>query len=118
MFRAPSQAGLPTFAIMLADIPSNTAQVAKHLGLTKSTIERYKAAEQAPRSVMLALFWETRWGRSVADCEAANYGAVHARYAQSLERENAMLRRRISHLEELMRQRQPVAANSPFYLVG
>ena len=87
MFRAPSHAKLPNVATLLADIPYTSRQVARHLGLSEATIRRYQRLGQAPRPVMLALFWETRWGRSAADCEAANWGAVHYRRAMPGTRE-------------------------------
>lgn len=84
MFRAPSHAGLPHFSLMLSDLPATVAQVAKHLDLAPSTLARYRATGQAPRAVMLAMFWETRWGRSAADCEAANWGAIYYQKAAGL----------------------------------
>lgn len=115
MFRAPSQAGLPSLATMLADLPATRAQAAKHLGITTRTLQRYIESDCAPRAVMLALFWETRWGRSAADCEAANWAAQHYRRAMGLERENAALRRQVEQLE---RGRNDGAANAPIWRVG
>lgn len=118
MFRAPSHAGLPAFSTIVADLPASPAQVARHLDLTKATIARYTATDQAPRAVMLALFWESRWGRSAADCEAANWGAVYYRKAMGLERENAALRRQIAQLEGLLAEQASGAANTPFFRLG
>ena len=56
-------AGLPGLNFMLADIPANHNQVARHLGVTEQTLKKYIKSEGAPRAIMLALFWETRWGR-------------------------------------------------------
>lgn len=78
----------------------------------------YHAKEEAPRAVMLALFWESRWGRSAADCEAVNWAAHAHREAQTLKRENAALRRQIEALEELLAQGAAQAANTPFYAIG
>lgn len=103
---------------MLEDLPANVPQIARHLGLATSTIERYRAAGQAPRPVMLAMFWETRWGRSAADCEAANWGAVYYRKALGLERENKVLKRQIAQLESMLHPRFGHAANVPFFRVG
>lgn len=118
MFRAPSHAGLPQFSTMLADLPATVPQLARHLNLAPSTIERYRLAGQAPRPVMLAMFWETRWGRSAADCEAANWGAVYYQKAASLERENAALKRQIAKLEAMLHPAWGHAANVPFFRVG
>ena len=115
MFRAPSASGLPPFGWMLHDMQANRPQVARHLGLSTRTPARYEAADSAPRAVALAMFWETRWGRSAADCEAAHAADVHRGHAQALANENAALRRRIEQLEYELVQAQPLAANLPFY---
>lgn len=91
MFRAPSRAGLPGFEVMLADLPASHSMVARHLGLQESTVATYRRMGTAPRAVMLATFWETRWGRSAADTEAANYGAMYYREAQMHKRELARI---------------------------
>lgn len=103
--------------LMTADIPASLDQIAQHLDIAPRTLARYVAADQAPRPVLLALFWETRWGRSAADCEAANYGAAQAGYAHALARENAALRRQINQLESLLTNGDS-AANRPFFGVG
>ena len=118
MFRAPSRAGLPPFQFLLSDLPATPAQVARHLDLNPATLARYRAAEQAPRSVMLALFWESRWGRSFSDVDASNAAAAQFQRAASLERENAALRRQIEALEALIAQGTGHAANAPFYVIG
>ena len=47
---------------MLADLPATRHQVAQLLGISTVTLNKYIKADQAPRPIMLALFWETRWG--------------------------------------------------------
>lgn len=103
MFRSPSQAGLPGINVMLADLPANYKQVARHLGITLQTLKKYVKADGAPRAVMLAIFWETRWGRSAADTEAANWGAMYYRQAKGLEREAETLKKRLASLEQELR---------------
>jgi hypothetical protein len=117
MFRAPPPSGLPPLTWLLHDQQANRPQVARHLGLSTRTLERYEAAQGAPRAVMLALFWESRWGRSAADAEAATAADVHRGHAAALGRENAALRRRIARLEAELQQAQPEAANLPFFAV-
>ena len=118
MFRSPSLAGLPSFSVMLSDLSANHDQIARHLGLSLKTLNRYIKAEQAPRAVMLAVFWETRWGRSVADTEAANYGAIYFRQAKGLERLNAKLLKQIEVLEQELTNGSYGAANTPFFRAG
>lgn len=115
MFRAPSQAGLPPLTFLLEDLPARRPAVARHLGIAERTLERYAAAQQAPRPIMLALFWETRWGRSAADAEAHNRATVHRQHANGLAKENAALRRRIELLEQELARADTGAANLPFF---
>lgn len=116
MFRSPN--GLPPLSFMLADLPATPAQVARHLAITPRTMQRYMATDQAPRAVMLALFWETRWGRSVADTEAANWAALHYRRATALERVNVKLKRQVLLLEKELAEAAHGAANGPVWRVG
>lgn len=115
MFRAPTPAGLPPFSFMVDDIPATPAQIARHLGITTKTLQRYRATDTAPHAVRLALFFETRWGRSAADTEAHNFGQVHYRHAKALQRENAVLQSRIVQLERERATGPGQAANTPFY---
>lgn len=117
MFRAPSMAGLPSLDQLLADLPATPEKVARHLGISPRTMRSYMQAGAAPRPVMLALFWETRWGRSAADCEAANFAAIHYRRAQSAERQNVALVRQIAVLECELAKSDSGAANSPIWRV-
>lgn len=103
---------------MLADIPANHKQVARHLGVTEQTLKKYIKAEGAPRAIMLALFWETRWGRSAADTEAANYGAIYYRKAIGLERENLAMRKKMQAIQLEFDRQVHESANSPFFNVG
>lgn len=115
MFRGPSKAGLPPFSLMLKDLPATQQEIARHLDLTERTVSTYLKHESAPRAVQLAVFWETRWGRSAADCEAANWGAVYYRKAMALERENERLRAQLATMEDL---RNDGAANTPYFQLG
>jgi hypothetical protein len=117
MFRAPTQAGLPPFSLMLRDVPFGVPHVARHLGITVPTVEKYARTDNAPRAAMLALFWETRWGRSAADVEASNWGTMCYRLAMSLERENKVLKEQMAQLETAAAAGN-LAANSAFMHPG
>lgn len=101
MFIAPTAAHVPPFSFLLDDLPATPAQVARHLGVSARTLGRWMAADQAPRAVMLALFFESRWGRSALDAKAVNDARLYAGLAGALELENATLRARIARLERL-----------------
>lgn len=99
MFRAPSQT--PPIGILLDDLPTTDARaIARHLGVTARTLALWRRSGNAPRLAHLALFWETRFGLSVAHCDAVNGEAVALGLARALERECATLRTRIARLEE------------------
>lgn len=115
MFRAPRPAGLPSFSTMLQDLQATPEQLARHLDLSRRQLQRYQAADAAPRVVMLAMFWETRWGRSAADCEAANWAALHFRRAEIAERQIVALRRQLDQLEAALATGDR-AANSPIWM--
>lgn len=113
MFRAPTQT--PPIGMLLDDLPTHDARrIARHLGVTARTLARWSASGNAPRLAHLALFWETRWGLSLAHCTAANGEQVALGLAHALQRENATLRARIMRLEETG---DFGAANAPMWSV-
>lgn len=117
MFRAPRPASLPGFGQIVADLPATQRQIARHLDITERTLQRYAATDSAPRAVVLALFWETQWGRMAADGEAAEFGRVHYARARGLEQQVDLLRHQVERLEvELARPAPQRAANSPLWL--
>jgi hypothetical protein len=111
MFRAPTQT--PPIGLLLEDLPTRDARaIARHLGISARTLARWQRSNDAPRLAHLALFWETRWGLSVAHCDAVNGEAVALGLSRALQRECDMLRARIARLEETG---DFGAANAPIY---
>ncbi|WP_374675568.1 hypothetical protein [Ideonella sp.] len=87
---------------MLEDLGNPTAQqLARALGVTTRTVQRWHALGEAPRPAMLALFWLTRWGRSQVHCDAVNDAAVQAGLAKALQRQVDELRRQVEHLRRI-----------------
>lgn len=117
LFRAPRPASLPHVETMLNSL-GNDRTVAKFLGVTEATVRKYRRQGQAPRAVMLALFWETPWGASAADCVAINDARQAYAKARILERENKVLKDQIQALEALLSNAGSLAANEHFYAVG
>eukprot|EP01136_Pigoraptor_vietnamica_P019897 Opistho-1_new@68054 len=114
MFKAPGQ--LPPLSLLLDDLPTRCARsIARHLGITSQTLKRYQVEDQAPRLVQLALFWETRWGQSVLDCEIFNRDQVQRSHIGALQREGDQLKAQISRLVELVDRGDHGAANSPLW---
>lgn len=93
---------LPPFSCLLDDQPTNNkAAIAKHPGVTTTTLKRWSAQESAPKVAMLALYYESRWGQSQLFTELFNGEQFARREVDGLKRENAMLRTRIARLEAL-----------------
>lgn len=122
MFRAPSFSGLPPVSYMLDDIPAPLHVIARHLGVSLRTLQRYRTTGNAPRAVMLALFWETRWGRSAADTEAANAASTFAAHAKRQQEHASRMAGIVWRLETELQQAQQKsghgAANLPVWRVG
>jgi hypothetical protein len=92
----------PPLSWMLDDLTTrDPAKIAKHLDISTKTLARWKMTDTAPRTAMLAIFYETQWGKNLVHTTAHN-GEMYARaQVQGLERENAMLRARIARLESI-----------------
>ena len=112
-FLAPSFARLPPLEFLLADQVEPPQRIARHLGVSLRTLQRYAASGNAPRAVYLALWFESSWGLGTLHAQAVNE-AQHARcWVASLERECERLRSVIRAYEQA--QAQPAAANAPAY---
>lgn len=97
MFRALHT---PALGILIDDLFTRDPQkISAHLGVSLKTLARWRAADEAPRAVLLALFYETRWGYSLLYSEAFNRETLSRQLADSLRRENAALLVRIARLE-------------------
>lgn len=94
---------VPPLALILEDIGNPTARdLARSLGVTERTAYRWKAdPDRAPRLVLLALFWLTRWGRSAVDCQAQNTATMYADQARALQVELELTRANLATLMAL-----------------
>ncbi|RYG57390.1 MAG: hypothetical protein EON56_02580 [Alphaproteobacteria bacterium] len=111
-FLAPSAARLPPLSFLLNDQTEPQKKVARHLGVSLRTLQRYKARGNAPRAVYLAL-----WSRVGGGCrrfiKKAFNEAVQARsWVASLERECERLKDVIRLLVE---DKERPAANRGVY---
>lgn len=112
--RLPQQ--LPPFAMMLDDIGNPSAgHLAKAMGVSEATARRWIAEDAAPRSVLLALFWVTRWGASAADTNAYNDALHHAQEARILRRQLEDLQ---GHLAQVGQIADFGSANDPLPTVA
>jgi predicted DNA-binding transcriptional regulator AlpA len=90
---------LPPLSLMLGDLGDPAPRVlARGLGVSVRTVQRWIAADQAPRAVMLAVFWSTRWGRSTIEAHAYNEAAQAFGLAECYRRERDALRRELARV--------------------
>ena len=115
-FRAPRYAHLPHLHTILDSIGNDRA-VARKLGLSESTIRKYRKAGQAPKPVMYALFWETPWGRETADINVINEARQFYARAMVLESQLKRMKKQVEVLEAELQGYQ-AAANTSFYEIG
>ncbi len=99
----------PPLSMMLDDIGRpKTQAVARALGVSPSTARRWIAADHAPRTVLISLFWLTSWGRSAVDSEAHNAAVLHATHS-------AVLRHELRRLSAPLVTRDDGPANAALY---
>ena len=105
---------VPHLLTLLDNIGRSDADLAKLLDISPSTIQKYRRKGQAPRVVMLALFRESTWGQSAANCDAVNWGRLQFQENAMLKRQIAKLQRQILELEKALAEMDK-AANSPIF---
>ena len=87
---------VPPLETLLDNIGRPRARkVAKALGVSERTVQRWQETGHAPRPVLLALFWITRWGFSIIDCKAHNDAVMYAGMVNGLKRQIADLEERL-----------------------
>lgn len=100
MFTAPKQT--PSLSVLLDDLgrPAPRA-VARLLDVHERTVYGWQAKDEAPRAALLALFWESSWGRQWVHAMAVNDARMAAVSVSVLEAENLRLKGRIAYLERV-----------------
>lgn len=95
-------AKLPIWELILEDLGHPSPhRIAKVLGVGVSTVYRWNSTGRAPRSAQLALFWLTRWGRSMVHQQAEADAIAACGYVASLRREIDRLEGNVRHLAKL-----------------
>ena len=74
--RAPSAARMPPLDFLLADQMAPPQRIARHLGVSLRSLQRWRASGNAPRAVYLALWFESRWGMCASTGCARTDGAL------------------------------------------
>ena len=86
-FLAPPPAWLLPLSFLLNDQTEPQKKVARHLGVSLRTLQRYKARDNAPRAVYLANWFESRWEKSALHGKTLNEAVQSRSCVTSLERE-------------------------------
>lgn len=118
MYLSPTHGRLPHVVTLLDSIPGTDSQKARMLGLSLSTIRKYRRSGTAPRAVLLALFWESPYGSSVISCDLMNEAAIYRRLSRSLDDRCKVLARQVEALQLELAAADGGSANSPFFRVG
>jgi len=104
---------LPLLSTMLDQLGRPSVdELAAHLGYSPRTVQRWIAADHAPRSVALALYWSTNHGLHTAQVHAENEAALYHGLAESYKSECLRLRR---ELARVLAVADFGAANSPSF---
>lgn len=83
------------------------------LGVHRTTISRWvDGTVQVPRHVVLALYWESPWGRSLVDSDHMRALNLLYNHISSLKDENTALKAAIAEMEKYI---DNSAANSPVF---
>jgi hypothetical protein len=95
----PKPGQLPSFMLMVEDVGNPTPlQLSIRLGMSERQVRRWYRAESAPLAVLMALFWVSRWGKSLLDAELFNSATINRELVGALRYENEKLRRLASKL--------------------
>lgn len=103
---------IPTFCQLLDLQPlHDRAEIARNLGISYRTMQRYEADNNAPRAVMLALYHESSYGIEQRHLQLFNAARMQAQLAASLD----AAFRRSQAVFDLLFSRNACAANSPIF---
>ncbi|MBB1602551.1 antitoxin Xre-like helix-turn-helix domain-containing protein [Variovorax sp. UMC13] len=118
MFFAPTGASLPTFHNLLDELGIPDHRLARHLGVSLRTFQRYKATNNPPKVVCLALWVETATCYRTFDVTLQNEIAHHSSTVRTRDRQIAALLGHIHALEAERAVGEGYSANSPFFRLG
>lgn len=113
LFRAPRS--LPALEALIEANPHGPDKLARYLGITPRTLARWRARGAAPRTVELALYWESFYGMQHIETDAFNAAQQSAAEAAAWKRECERLAGVVARLE---REYDWGSANSPVFKVG
>lgn len=102
---------VPAFSVIVADLGQpSAAEIARALGVTPRTVQRWIEIDLAPTAATLALFWLTRCGMSQIECRAVNDARLQAALARAHQRDAET---RLAQVQHLLQVGDFAAANAP-----
>lgn len=85
MISAPKNVRGPNLFRMFVHELGGPRKVAKFLDVTERTVWRWLAEESAPKMAVLALYWETSYGKSLIDTDQVNEIRLLYQYVNLLQ---------------------------------
>lgn len=92
---------LPHPDLLRDDVGASFEELGKHFGVSPPTVRRWFSSGQVPRAVLLALFYESRWGRSFVASEVDNQARLLSTAVLLLRDQVESLHRQLSVLGRL-----------------
>ena len=103
--------GSEDFRLMVDEL--GRAFVIRHLAISRQQLAAWLAPDaRVPRASVLALYWETHWGRHLIDSDRQNELDLLRGLAKCHERTIAILRARVAILELELRADAPSASSA------
>lgn len=97
----------PPLGVMLEALGRpHPIELARALGAGERTVRRWIADDDAPRAVLLALFWITHWGAQWLDADNHNRLLLHMRASEHATKEADALRRDLARLAAQLQAQQ------------
>lgn len=93
---------LPPLDVLLEDLfRPHPTELAKALGVGERTVRRWIAENEAPRPVLLALFWLSRWGMQWMDADLYNEAQLHFSMNRCQAAEMREMRKRMDRMARI-----------------
>mgnify|MGYP000856052026 FL=1 len=111
MLSAPQAIFGPNLFRIFVDELGGAKHVAKFLDVSIRSVQSWLANENPPRAVVLALYWESRYGRSLIESDQINEIRLLYRRVQILQEQYAKAQKIVAGLRHL----NTGTANDAFY---
>lgn len=100
---------VPPLGVMVHNIGNpHPRDLARALGVSTRTVYHWLQHDDAPRPVMLSIFWLTKWGQQWLDVDLFNYARAQTGLAESLARQLAVDHAQASQTAESAHMGRPL----------